>query len=61
VRHLFTEHHLRQSGCVAQVNEGDTAVIAPASHPPSKGDGRASVGSTEIPGKMGAKHVKGLS
>ena len=56
VRDLLAQHHLGEARGVAQVDEGDPAVIPAATHPACKGDGGAGVGGTEVSGEVGAEH-----
>ena len=55
--HLFiADHHLHDARGVAQVQECDPTVIAPAAHPPGEGDCGADVAGTQSAGLVGTKH-----
>src|SRR5699024_324295 len=47
-------------GRIAQVEEGDTAVVAAAGDPSGEGDGLAGVLGTQGAGFMGTEHVSGV-
>ncbi len=53
---LVAHDHLHDAAGLAQVEEGDPAVIAPPRHPPGEGDGLADVLGAEGAGVMGADH-----
>src|SRR5206468_4832278 len=52
----LAEHHLGHAGGVTQVDEDDSAVIAPARHPPGQGDGLPGLLGPERPGLVRAHH-----
>ena len=56
VRVLLAEHHLDHAGGVAQVDEDDAAVVAPAGHPPGERHRRAGVARAQAAGVMGTDH-----
>ena len=56
VRVLLAEHHLDHTGAVAQVDEDDTAVVAPAGHPPGERHRGAGVRRAQAAGVMGTDH-----
>jgi hypothetical protein len=61
-RGFFVEHHLRDAGAVAEVEEDEVAVVAAAVHPAHQGNGFAGVRDAEIAAAMralqGAKKVE---
>ncbi len=56
VRVLLAEDHLHHAGAVPQVDEDDTAVVAPAGHPACQRHRRAGVGGTQTAGVVGPDH-----
>ncbi len=56
---LVAHHDLRRAAGVAQVDEGDPAVITPARHPAGESDGLADVVGAQRAGLMGAQHGEG--
>ncbi len=55
-QHLVADHDLGDAGRVAQVHEGDPAVVAATRHPAGQGDGRSGVLGTQRAGAVGAYH-----
>ena len=53
---LVADHDLDDAAGLAQVDERDPAVVAPAGHPPGEGDGLADVLGAQGAGVMGADH-----
>ncbi len=53
---LVADHDLDDAAGLAQVDEGDAAVVAAAGHPPGEGDGLADVLGAQGAGVMGADH-----
>ena len=56
VRVLLPEHHLDHAGGVAEVDEDDAAVVAPAGDPAGERHRRAGVARAEAAGVMGTDH-----
>jgi hypothetical protein len=54
--HLLPEHHLHHARPVAQVDEDDTPVVAPAGHPAGERHRRAGVRGAQASGVMGTDH-----
>ena len=52
----LAEHHLRHPGCVAQIDEDDTAVVAPTRHPAGEGYLLPGIGGPQRTGGMCAQH-----
>ena len=61
VRDVLAQHHLGKARRVAQVDEGDSAVITSARHPAGERHGGAGVGGTKGTCEVGAEHGRGLS
>ena len=53
---LVADHHLHDAGRLAQVDEGDAAVVAPAGHPAGEGDGLSDVLGAQAACVVGADH-----
>ncbi len=53
---LVADHDLDDAAGLAEVDEGDAAVIATVGHPPGEGDGLADVLGAQGAGVMGADH-----
>jgi hypothetical protein len=53
---LVADHHLDDAGRLAQVDEGDAAVVAPARHPAGEGDGLTDVLGPEAACVVAADH-----
>ena len=51
------EHDLDEAGAIAQVDEGDAAVIAPSMHPPGQRDLLASVLRTQVSTVVRLEHA----
>ena len=56
VRIFLAEHHLDNTGTVAQVDEDDPAVVAPAGHPAGERHRRAGVRGAQASGIVGTDH-----
>src|SRR5690606_40314963 len=56
----FAEHHLHDPRGVPQIDENDTAVVAPAGYPTGEGHRRAGVRRAQAAGVMGTDPSKRL-